>query len=354
MTLQIILKEAAGMPAIGEENVRAHIKSKSLRPLYFLYGPDSYLKQYYADKLAEAAGSEVEKINGDGFDAGDFLRRSDMPDFSGGGRCFCISDLDFEKLPKADFDVMKAFLADPPEQNVTIFRFESVELDYKRSAKIKQVISAANKGGCTLLLEHRKGLSLAKVLCARASKQKRTLTSADANYMIQRCGDDMQLLLGEVDKLCIYCDGMITREAIDELCSVTVSASVYDITSAALSGDISRAVKIYRQLRYGQTENIAILAVISGTLADIYRARAAENAGVSAAAAASDMGYGNMAWKLKNAFSQARRISMEKLRRCIELVADADADLKGSPCDADIVMERLLVMLAQCARRVTA
>ena len=43
------------MPAIKEENLRAQLKSKCLKPVYLLYGPDAYLKQYYAEKIAAAS-----------------------------------------------------------------------------------------------------------------------------------------------------------------------------------------------------------------------------------------------------------------------------------------------------------
>ncbi len=335
------------MPKIGEENIRAHIKSGSLRPLYFLYGSDVYLKQYYAGKIAAASGAEPEKLSGDNFNVSDFLKKAEIPDFSGRGRCFVICDLDFEKLDKRDLDAMKAFLEDPPEFGVTVFWFDSVEPDYKRSAKIKSVIAAADKGGCTLLLEHRKGISLSKVLCDRAAKMKRTLSSSDANYMVQRCGEDLQSLLTEVDKLCIICSEIITRQDIDKYCPATISASVYDITAAVALGDIGKAITLYHDLRYNQVENIVILSVISGGFADIYRAKAASDAGVNIEKAASDMGYGGMGWKLKNAGRLARGMSMENIKRSLTLIAEADSDLKSSPVDSDIIMERLLVMLTQ-------
>lgn len=333
------------MPAVKEENLRAQLKSKCLKPVYLLYGPDVYLKQYYAEKIAATAPAEAEKLSGEDFDVSDFLDKVQMPDFSGNGRCYIICDLDFEKLAKADFDEMKAYLADPPDMGVTVFWFDSVELDYKRSSKAKAIIAAANKGGCTALLEHRTGLSLAKVLCDRATKQRRTLPTSDANYMIQRCGDDLQQLLGEVDKLCLYCDDVITRDDIDKICTVSVTASVYDMTAAIVSGDAKKALTLYNNLRYEQVENIVILSVISSGFADIYRASAALDRGIAADKAASDMGYGAMSWKLKNAARLARGINGRKIRLLIEMTANADAEIKSSAADQDIIMETLIMSL---------
>lgn len=333
------------MPAIKEENLRAQLKSKCLKPVYLLYGPDTYLKQYYAEKIADAADAEPEKLSGEDFDVSDFLDKVQMPDFSGNGRCYVICDLDFEKLAKPDFEAMKEFLSDPPDMGTAVFWFDSVELDYKRSAKVKAVISAANKGGCTVLLEHRTGLSLAKVLSSRAAKQRRTLPPSEASYMIQRCGDDLQQLLGEVDKLCLYCGDVITKADIDEVCTASVSASVYDMTSAIASGDAQRALTLYKNLRYDQVENIVILSVISGGFADMYRALAAADRGVAMDRAAADMGYGAMGWKLKNASRLARNIGSGKMHRLIETIAETDADIKSSAADQDIIMEALIMSL---------
>ncbi len=333
------------MPAIKEENLRAQLKSKCLKPVYLLYGPDAYLKQYYAEKIAAASPAETEKLSGEIFDVSDFLDKVQMPDFSGNGRCYVICDLDFEKLAKPDFEEMKVFLSEPPDMGVTVFWFDSVELDYKRSSKVKSIISAANKGGCTVLLEHRTGMSLAKVLCDRATKQRRTLPTSEANYMVQRCGDDLQQLLSEVDKLCLYCDDVITRNDIDKICTVSVTASVYDMTAAIVSGNAQKALTLYNNLRYEQVENIIILSVISSGFADIYRAAAASDRGVPMEKAASDMGYGAMGWKLKNAARLAHNISGKKIRSLIETIANTDADIKSSGVDADIIMETLIMSL---------
>lgn len=333
------------MPAIKEENLRAQIKSKCLKPVYMLYGPDTYLKQYYAEKIAAVSLAETEKLSGENFNVSDFLDKVQIPDFSGNGRCYVICDLDFEKLVKSDFEEMKTFLAEPPDAGVTVFWFDSVELDYKRSSKVKTIISAANKGGCTVLLEHRTGLSLAKVLCDRASKQRRTLQASEANYMIQRCGDDLQQLLSEVDKLCLYCEDVITKADIDKICTVSVSASVYDMTAAIVSGDAKKALTLYNNLRYDQVENIVILSVISGGFADVYRASVASDMGISMEKAAADMGYGAMGWKLKNAARLAKNIGSRKIRLLIEMIAKADTDLKSSAADQDINMETLIMSL---------
>jgi DNA polymerase-3 subunit delta len=92
------------------------------------------------------------------------------------------------------------------------------------------------------------------------------LTSADANYLVERAGTDQSLLSNELDKLIIY-NAKITRKNIDLLTDPLPQSKVFDLLDAAFSGRKSRALELYAEQRAQKIEPQAILAMIAWQVA---------------------------------------------------------------------------------------
>ena len=91
----------------------------------------------------------------------------------------------------------------------------------------------------------------------------------------------METLVRETDKLISYrVQGEITRADVELVTHKSLEASIFDLSKALLgSGGRTRAFQILNDLFTQREEPTRVLSVLSGAFIDLYRAKAAHNAG---------------------------------------------------------------------------
>ena len=153
---------------------------------------------------------------------------------------------------------------------------------------------------------------IVKLLCSGATRRNCRLLPENARLLVEQCGDDLNLLLNELDKLCALAgEGEITREMIESAGSKNLEASVFDLSKAILQNHYARAYAILHRLLSQKEEPVNILAVLSTAYADLYRAKVAAAAGKQADTLTADFQYRGREFRLRNAARDASRLSME-------------------------------------------
>ena len=108
------------------------------------------------------------------------------------------------------------------------------------------------------------------------------------------------------------------------------------------------------RLFYQREKPIMILSVLSGCYVDLYRAKAAASAGVPAESLAAEFKYRGREFVLRNAARDSARLSLPTLRRCLDVLAQADTQLKSGRADEERgVLEKTvakLIVLAKSGR----
>ena len=171
--------------------------------------------------------------------------------------------------------------------------------------------------------------------------------------MVEQVGNDLNLLIGELDKLCALAGegGEITKAMIDAACPKNLEAKVFDLSKAILYRRRQEAFNLLYQLRVQREEPVAVLGVLSGAFSDLYRGKVANASGVSPdTLARAFKSYKNKEWKLKNAARDSARISVETLRGCLDILAEADTTLKLRSGDEWALLEQTVARLTEALR----
>ena len=81
----------------------------------------------------------------------------------------------------------------------------------------------------------------------------------------------------------------------------------------------------------------------------LYRARLALDYNHGLPEIMKDFGYSpSVEFRVKNALSSVRRTDIRHLRKCLEILAKADIDMKSSGADPAVILEKAIVeMLAR-------
>ena len=340
------------MAVIFEDTLKKEISSGKIAPVYLIFGDDVYLKRRYVDKISSSVCDKDDFFNFQRFGGENELQSvydavSQLP-LMADRKCVILSDYDFERADKSDFEKLVTLLSDTYDSAVLIVCFDSVEFDYKKSSKAKKLIAAAEKGGGrAVALNHRRAPELAKMLTDGAHKRGCNMDSTAAKYLIESVGTDINLLICELEKLCSFANGAdITKTTVDNVSVKSVEASVYNLTKDIFACNLTGALDTLDGLFFMRLEPIIILHTISSSYVDMYRIYAAKKAGKGIPDVISIFGYKGREFVLDRAATALKRFDGKKLSLSFDALIAADRQLKSFNSDARIILEQLIVRLA--------
>lgn len=330
-------------------------------PVYFLYGEERYLTGVYAARIADkAVGGDdlaafnLHKFNGQDHEWSHIEDAAEALPLMSERSCVLVRDLDAAK--SADHDRIMEWLKQPSPTCTVVFYADGMTVDDKKNAKWKNFIKAVEKVGGVVRFDRKTTADIVKLLCTGATRRGCTLRPDTARLWVEQSGDDLTLLLNELDKLCALADGgEITPALIGAAAVQQLEAKVYDLSKAILQKRYDRAYGIIHRLYAMREDPIAVLAVLAGDYANLYRAKAADAAGVPVGQLAEDFGCKGREFRLTNAARDSRTLSVETLRQSLDVLTEADTRMKSTSMDNRVVLEETvakLILLARTGERV--
>ena len=339
------------MARIGEQELKEQIKDNSFSNVYFIYGDESYLKEFYVKKLRKKiVDSAFEDFNYHQYETNttpleDILQSAQMLPMMSEYTFILVHDYPLNKSA-SDFEMLKEFFKDIPESCIIVFWFDSIEIDTKKDSKWKSIENAFAKAGCSVNLEKRSETETAKLLVASAKKRNCTIDMNNARYLISVSGNDIQTLFSELEKICAFASGReITKEDIDALAVKSLQARVYDLSKFILSSNSAGAFSVLNTLFAQKEEPLSILAVISSCYIDMYRVKCAKAANENENELAKYYSYKGREFLIRNASRDCRSISFEALRKSIDVLQKVDELMKSTPIDKNLLLEETVAKL---------
>ncbi|MCA9324987.1 DNA polymerase III subunit delta [Candidatus Saccharibacteria bacterium] len=107
--------------------------------------------------------------------------------------------------------------------------------------------------------------ALTRWLVAEAENFGATLEQPEARFLIERVGQNQQLLASEVEKLSLV-GGQISRQQITELTEATPQSSIFQLLDAALAGRAKQALQMYDEQRAMKVEPQQIIGMFAWQL----------------------------------------------------------------------------------------
>lgn len=337
------------MAEFDEKQLKAHIKGGEFLPVYLFCGNEAYLKKLYCDQLCEkAVGKDFFDFNfqvfeGKNLDLQEVFDAAIMMPLMSDRRCVLVRDAKLESMNEGDFGLLKAYLENYSESTVLVFFQSSAEFSLSKAKKAADLI---RKQGAVCVLDKRSGSELIKPLISSAAKQGCTLTTQAANYLVSVVGDDFNVLINELSKVCHFAaGGEISKEQIDEVAVKCDDAKIYDLTKFLLAKNFDKAYEVLSVLMRQKTEPEYILGAMVGSYVDMYRAKVSLACGKGAEELSEAYSYGKTAFRLRNGARDASRIDLDTLRRCLEELSKADIRLKSGRDNPAVILEQLMVRL---------
>lgn len=345
------------MAELHEADLKKQIEANTLSGVYFLYGEEKYMVSVWAQRLIKkAAGKDfldfnLQRFVGDAsVDALDDAVQA-LP-FMAQRKCVAVADLTLEGRAPSEVKKLMELLEAVPETTVLVLYFAASSPALKKEKKWKDLFALCKEKGACVACMHRTQQDLERLLISAANKRGCTLSRSAAARMYRYVGNDLTALLNELEKVCAFTGGgEISNETIDRLVTRNLETRVYDLNKALLAGHYEQAYRTLGQLFDQNEEPVRILAVLSSAYIDLYRVRTALQSGETALEPAKHFEeYKRREFRLTNAERDTHDLSTQMLRASLEVLLQADLDLKGSRTDRHLILERTLARLLVIAK----
>ncbi len=337
--------------AITEAELKTAL-ANGLQPVYVLYGEESYLIEQYTRLIAKRALGDMDdafhlhRFDGSSTTPAQLAETTELLPMMADYTCVLVRDMDLA----VHEDALIPLIEQLPDSCVLVFWQMTVSPDRRKGWS--RVFDTVAKTGCVVNFTRKTPADVVKLLVSGAKRRGCTLAAADAKRLLEQAGNDLNLLLCELDKLAAIANGgTITREHIVQLGTKNLEARVFDLSKTLLAGREGQALALLQRLFEQREEPVSILAVLSTAFADIYRVKVAIAAGESATSLGNDFkSYKNKEFRLRNAAAQAKHLDTATLRDCLAILAQADTAIKRNYGAERILLEKTLCTLAQRLR----
>lgn len=340
----------------------AHIAAGTPSPVYLICGDDGYLRRRALDALKDAFMPAVmpafnyTEFDGSTCTVDEIAAAAETLPVMDERRVVLVKDMDAAAVGAEQYRRLEALLGAPYDSCVLIFFQVSVKASAKAGDRQGAMRSLIKKHGTVINCKTPSAGEIADILTDAAKETGASLSRADAAFMVERCGTDITNLLSELAKLSAMGGGKITRAAIEQHTTQSLDVKAYLLASHVIAGRRREAFAVLEDLFEERTEPVVVLAILSGSFIDLYRARLAADERKDAADMAALFGdeYKGKEKRLSFSFRDCRRFSPALLRQWCLLLCETDAQLKSSRVDGKILLEKTLAEMFLLAERFRA
>lgn len=332
-----------------EAELLAYLKQGITGGIYLLYGEESYLVELYARKFCKSTEQgpmpefNYHVFSSEGFSVDELSDFVQALPWMAELKCAWVRGLEADKLSTTEFSKLEELMQDFPAYCLLVITLRG---EISKHAKTAKLIKLCDQYGVSIRLARRTGSDLVKYIKGMVQKSGCTIESKTAQYLIERCSDDMELLKNEVDKLTAYVpNGQITTDTIDKVTIRAIEARAFDLSRAILRKDYDKAMAVLDDLLYQRESAVLILAALSSSFIDLYRAKVASAEDKDIKEIVSDFGYRGKEFRVRNALSDHRKYETSYLRTILFLLTEADEKLKSVKTEDRTVLEETIVKI---------
>lgn len=247
-----------------------------------------------------------------------------------------------------DIAPLVRYIEDPLDSTSLVLVWEKGP-DLQRLGPIpKGLTTAVSSAGTVVDTRIGRGKQASAWVQEQLSASTANLDRSAVQALVERIGEDRARLPGVLDTIAAaFGDAPVAAADIEPYLGVAGDVAPWELTDAIAAGHVADALdKLHRMQGAGGRHPLQLLASLHGHYGRILRLDGAQVADEKDAAAA--LGMKGSTYPAKKAMQQARRMGPQRVRRAIELLAQADLDLRGATATPeDATMDVLVARLAR-------
>lgn len=328
------------------------IKKREIAPIYLLYGTEAFLinetKQLLLNHILDV---EEKDFNFSAYDLEETpidvaLEDAETFPFLGEKKVVFLHNPVFLTAEKTkekvvhDLIKLEAYLKEPAPYTVMVISAPYEKLD-ERKKITKELKRNAELVEAKKLNEH----ELKNWIKDRAAGNGIEIEAAAIDQLLALVGTNMFMITTEVDKLALYAaeHNRIDVDLVEKLVARSLEQNIFTLIEKVVQRRLDEALRIYYDLLKQNEEPIKILALLAGQFRLIYQVKELSRRGYGQQQIA---GYlKTHPFRVKLASGQANKFTDEELAQLMELLAEADYQMKTGGMNKSLLIEMLLFRL---------
>ncbi|MCI8888782.1 MAG: DNA polymerase III subunit delta [Hungatella sp.] len=315
------------------------IKNRQFKPVYLLFGEETFLKKSYKNKMRQAmVGDDTmnfHQFEGKGTDLREIISLADTMPFFGERRLILLEDTGFFK--GSGGEELTGYLPRLPETTCLIFVESEVDKRSRLYKKVKDI-------GYTAELARQDVKQLSAWAGGILSKEGKKITGHTMEFFLSKTGDDMENIRMELEKLVSYTMGrdVITDQDVEEICTARVTNKIFDMVAAIATKKTRQAMELYEDLLTLKEPPMRILFLIARQFNQILQVKELMAQG---------MDRGTIASRLKmqpfvvgKVMPQARTFSREQILSYVNLCVDVEEAVKTGRLNERLAVELMITV----------
>jgi len=328
--------------------LKKDLSAGNVGKLYVFHGEEVYLRDYYLGRMKELlvgqgmAEFNLHTINGKEFTPHALEEAVDCLPMMSERTMVLVTDYDLFRAGEKDRGELIRIFTQLPDYCCVVFVYDLIS--FKSDARTKLAMTLQEQGSVVQFARQEQG-DLVDWVHRRFRALGKEIDSEQARYLIFLCGELMNGLIGEIEKIGAYArGGRITKEDIDAVATPQLDAVAFQMTDAIGMGNFDRAAAVLGELFQMQEPHVRILYSLGKQMRQLYAARLTlENHG-GAAELAQKLGI--KPYPAEKLMNSARRFSLDWCRKAVIACAQTDLAMKSGGGDGDELLTGLLLELA--------
>ncbi len=173
-------------------------------------------------------------------------------------------------------------------------------------------------------------------------EQDGNISLIDAKYLIERVGQNQQMLANELDKLITY-SPQITRQTINLLTELTPQSTIFELLDAAFAQESKKIIRLYKEQRALKVEPQQIVAMLAWQLHVLAVVKAAGERGAEQIAKEAKLNP----FVVRKTMGIARKVSLNHVKALVRRALELDVKLKTKTMDADDALVYFLLTIGK-------
>jgi len=330
------------MPVSARKDLEQALKKGQIKPVYFLFGPETYLRDEAARAIADEAlrGTLLREFNDSSFsltsdDVRSAIAIAEQLPMMSERRVVRIKD--FGKLAEKEEEALLNYLDRPVETSVVIFITHDID---KRKKLAKTLMSRT-----AFEFQPLRTGELRSWINSQLKELKTEIEPQALQQILEVVTSDLHMLKNELNKLAAAAlpSGRITRELVDELVSRSREHMNWELTDHIVARNRKAALKTLRDLLDDRVEPVMLIGLIAGTYRRMALAKELLSQGASPGKIFSEIRM--PPFKQSAYLSMVNRLDSTTVARTMRRIAEADLAIKTSKATPRMQVEMLVCEL---------
>lgn len=314
--------------------------------MYLVFGEQELLVNKMIDKLAKSELDVIDDFNLVTFDSiktplYEIVNDASTLPFMADKKVVIVKNCYFltTENPKLDFEQsfneLDEYLDNQNEGVVVIFSVITNKLDDKNP-----LVKKIKEKSKIYAVDNVNKKDLPRIVKQMFEKQGISITSDALNEFLSRCGDDMYLINGEIEKLSCYKKEIDIKD-IDLMVAKKIEDNVFEMIDNIFAKKYDKVFKIYYDLKINNNEPLTLISLIASQVRFLYQVMVLKDKGYSENNIANELSC--HPYRAKLALEKVYHLNKMDLTDLLVELSSLDIKIKSGEIDRFVGFELFLL-----------